>query len=156
MIETFAVATGGAFGSGARYWVALWLVPWSRTLPLGTIGINIVGSVAISFFGTLTLAIAVPGIARYFSATLGGEQGLRVASPEPPAWFLDALFFLTGSEPTNSQYYAIVGWTLLVLVFFVLANLIRGRVGRRPRARHRRSHARSAPRAGRPRAARRR
>ncbi|RZM20062.1 MAG: CrcB family protein, partial [Sphingomonas sp.] len=56
MIETFAVATGGAFGSGARYWVALWLVPWSRTLPLGTIGINIVGSVAISFFGTLTLA----------------------------------------------------------------------------------------------------
>ena len=56
MIETLAVATGGALGSVARYWIALWLVPWSRTLPLGTIGINIVGSFAISFFGTLTLA----------------------------------------------------------------------------------------------------
>ena len=34
----------------------MWLLPWSRTLPLGTIGINILGSFAISFFGTLTLA----------------------------------------------------------------------------------------------------
>ena len=56
MIETLAVAAGGALGSVARYWIALWLLPWSRTLPLGTIGINIVGSFAISFFGTLTLA----------------------------------------------------------------------------------------------------
>lgn len=56
MIETLVVGAGGALGSMARYWVALWLVPWSRTLPLGTIGINVVGSFAISFFGTLTLA----------------------------------------------------------------------------------------------------
>ena len=56
MIETVAVALGGAIGSVARFWIALWLVPWSRTLPIGTIGINVVGSFAIAFFGTLTLA----------------------------------------------------------------------------------------------------
>ncbi|WP_344341459.1 branched-chain amino acid ABC transporter permease, partial [Streptomyces rhizosphaericus] len=97
----------------------------------------VVGAAAARLHGpylagaTLTLAIAVPGIARYFSTTLGGEQGLRVTSPEPPTWFLDTLFFLTGTEPSNSQYYAILGWTLLVLVFFLLANLVKGRVGRR-------------------------
>lgn len=56
MIETLAVAIGGALGSVARFWIATWLAPWSRTLPVGTIGINIVGSFAIAFFGTLTLA----------------------------------------------------------------------------------------------------
>ena len=69
MTETLAVALGGALGSVARYWIALWLVPVSRSLPLGTIGINILGSFAISFFGTLTLAhgrFAAPEIWRMF------------------------------------------------------------------------------------------
>lgn len=52
---TLWVAVGGAIGSVARYWVALWMLPLSRDLPWGTIAINIVGSFAISFFGTLTL-----------------------------------------------------------------------------------------------------
>ena len=56
MTETLVVALGGAIGSTARYWLALWALPISRTLPLGTIGINILGSFAISFFGTLTLS----------------------------------------------------------------------------------------------------
>ena len=69
MTETLAVALGGALGSVARYWIALWLVPVSRSLPLETIGINILGSFAISFFGTLTLAhgrFAAPEIWRLF------------------------------------------------------------------------------------------
>ena len=56
MTNTLAVALGGAFGSVARYWVALWAAPLSRSLPWGTIGINVLGSFAIGFFGTLTLA----------------------------------------------------------------------------------------------------
>ncbi len=55
MIETLLVAAGGALGSVARYWVGLFALPLSRHLPWGTILINIVGSFAIGFFGTLTL-----------------------------------------------------------------------------------------------------
>jgi CrcB protein len=61
------VALGGAIGSVARYWLALLMLPVSRDLPWGTIVINIVGSFAISFFGTLTLEhgrFAVPEIWR--------------------------------------------------------------------------------------------
>lgn len=69
MTETLAIALGGALGSVARYWCALWLLPISRSLPIGTIGINITGSFAISFFGTLTLAhgrFAAPEVLRLF------------------------------------------------------------------------------------------
>ncbi|HWD48288.1 MAG TPA: fluoride efflux transporter CrcB [Rhizomicrobium sp.] len=50
------VTLGGAIGSLARYLVSLWALPVSRDLPWGTIGINILGSFIIGFFGTLTLA----------------------------------------------------------------------------------------------------
>lgn len=50
------IAVGGALGSVARYWLALWAAPISRRLPWGTIGINILGSFIISFFGFLTVA----------------------------------------------------------------------------------------------------
>lgn len=55
MTATLVVAVGGAIGSTARYWLALWALPLGRSLPWGTIAINIIGSFAISFFGTLTL-----------------------------------------------------------------------------------------------------
>lgn len=50
------IALGGALGTLARYGVGLAAAPFSRTLPWGTIGINIAGSMLIGFFGTLTLA----------------------------------------------------------------------------------------------------
>ena len=55
MQQTLWIALGGALGSVARYWIALWALPLSRSLPWGTIGINIAGSFLIGFFGTLTL-----------------------------------------------------------------------------------------------------
>jgi len=67
MQATIMVALGGAIGSVARYWLALLMLPLSRDLPWGTIAINIIGSFAISFFGTLTLdhgRFAVPEIWR--------------------------------------------------------------------------------------------
>jgi CrcB protein len=69
MAATLWIALGGALGSVARYWIALWALPVSRSLPWGTIGINVVGSFAIGFFGTLTLAngrYPVPETARLF------------------------------------------------------------------------------------------
>ncbi len=50
------IALGGALGSVARYWLAVWALPVSRSLSWGTIGINVAGSFLIGFFGTLTLA----------------------------------------------------------------------------------------------------
>ncbi len=55
MADTFWIALGGALGSVARYWLALWALPLSRQMPWGTIGINVAGSFLIGFFGTLTL-----------------------------------------------------------------------------------------------------
>ncbi|WP_121256765.1 branched-chain amino acid ABC transporter permease [Nocardioides ferulae] len=83
---------------------------------------------------TLALAVAVPGLALFFEERLGGEQGLRVALPEIPAWVLDLAFFVTGQELTRSRYVAYLGWLTLLVTFVLLANLSRSRVGRRWRA----------------------
>lgn len=56
MINTLVVALGGALGSVARYWIAVWAYPVSGSLPLGTICINILGSFAIGLFGAMTVA----------------------------------------------------------------------------------------------------
>ncbi len=66
MTETLVIALGGALGSVARYWIAVLAMPISRSLPWGTVLINIVGSFAIGFFGTLTL-----GHGRYPVSDLG-------------------------------------------------------------------------------------
>jgi len=50
------VVIGGAIGTLARYLIAVAALPISQSLPLGTIGINILGSFVIGFFGTLTLS----------------------------------------------------------------------------------------------------
>jgi len=50
------IAAGGALGTLSRYLISLATLSVSRELPWGTIGVNIVGSFIIGFFGTLTLA----------------------------------------------------------------------------------------------------
>ena len=50
------VALGGALGTVARYLVGLAALPFSQSLPWGTVVINVAGSFVIGFFGTLTLA----------------------------------------------------------------------------------------------------
>ncbi|WP_182524527.1 branched-chain amino acid ABC transporter permease [Nocardioides dongkuii] len=83
---------------------------------------------------TLALAVAVPGIALTFKERLGGEQGLRVVLPDPSEPVLDAAYFLTGQELTNSGYVALLAWLTLIVTYVLLANLSRSRVGRRWRA----------------------
>ena len=50
------VAAGGALGTMARYFVSSAALPLSKHLPWGTLIVNVLGSFAIGFFGTLTLA----------------------------------------------------------------------------------------------------
>lgn len=80
---------------------------------------------------TLALAVAVPGIALFFNDTLGGEQGLRVVTPETPTWVLDAWFFVTGADLSRSGFVALVASLVLIVTFVALANLSRSRIGRR-------------------------
>ncbi|MGE4481686.1 fluoride efflux transporter CrcB [Acidocella sp.] len=69
MLQTLFVALGGAVGSVGRYWFAIAAASISRNLPWGTICLNIIGSFAIGFFGSLTLShgkFPVPEPARVF------------------------------------------------------------------------------------------
>ncbi len=50
------VALGGALGTLARYLISLLALPISHNWPWGTFLINVLGSLIIGFFGTLTLA----------------------------------------------------------------------------------------------------
>jgi CrcB protein len=66
---TLWISLGGALGTAVRYWIGVWALPLSRTLPWGIIGINVIGSFLIGFVGTLTLAHGrhpIPETARLF------------------------------------------------------------------------------------------
>ncbi len=71
MIPTLLVALGGALGSVGRYWAALLVSQvLGERFPFGTIGINVLGSFVIGFYGTLTApgsgGVAASGEARMF------------------------------------------------------------------------------------------
>lgn len=82
---------------------------------------------------TLTLAVALPGLAVFFDDVLGGDQGLSVSRPQAPQWFDDTIFLLTGKD-MGSAYITYVGWIALLVIMVALANLSVGRTGRRWRA----------------------
>jgi branched-chain amino acid transport system permease protein len=72
---------------------------------------------------TLALAVALPQVPSHFAGVFGGNQGLSVPAPTPPA-FLGANFAL-------EQWLAWITLAAGVITFFVLANLVRGATGRR-------------------------
>ncbi len=100
----------------------------------------VVGAAAARLHGpylagaTLALAVALPGLALYFSDTLGGEQGLSVTTPRAPDWFDWFISWVSGNSVTGSKYLAYVGWAALAITVFLLTNLVRSRVGRTWRA----------------------
>jgi branched-chain amino acid transport system permease protein len=83
---------------------------------------------------TLALAVGLPGLALRFQETLGGEQGLRVRAPRAPDWFGDAISALSGNPATTTKWLAYVGTMALIVTYFLLANLVRSRIGRTWRA----------------------
>ncbi|WP_191905826.1 fluoride efflux transporter CrcB [Nitrincola iocasae] len=44
MMHMLAVALGGALGASARYWLSSWLNTSDSRLPLGTLSVNLLGS----------------------------------------------------------------------------------------------------------------
>jgi branched-chain amino acid transport system permease protein len=72
---------------------------------------------------TLALAVALPQVPSHFASVFGGNQGLSVTAPTPPA-FLGANF-------APERWLAWITLAAAVITFFVLANLVRGATGRR-------------------------
>jgi branched-chain amino acid transport system permease protein len=83
---------------------------------------------------TLALAVGIPGLAIYFHDTLGGEQGLRVRAPAPPDSFVSFIDTVSGNPATGTKWLAYIGAICLLITFFLLANLVRSRIGRTWRA----------------------
>lgn len=140
----------GAFMAVGAYTAALmlrandsgWSIPLvllAATVVTSIVGV-VVGVAAARLHGpylagaTLALAVAVPGLALYFSDYLGGEQGLIIPAPKVPSVLDDVAFFITGSDLSSTKLVAYTSWVLLVIVFVLLANLSSSRIGRRWRA----------------------
>jgi branched-chain amino acid transport system permease protein len=83
---------------------------------------------------TLALAVGLPGLALYFRDTLGGEQGLTVSTPDRPEWFTETIRTLSGGSPSGVKWIAYISVACLLITYFLLANLMRSRVGRTWRA----------------------
>jgi branched-chain amino acid transport system permease protein len=69
---------------------------------------------------TFSLALAVPQILKYFEHWTGGSQGLVLSKPNAPF----------GLKLSPDQWLYFVTLALLVVLFWLGANLLRGRVGR--------------------------
>jgi branched-chain amino acid transport system permease protein len=72
---------------------------------------------------TLALAVALPQVPSHFASIFGGNQGLSVPTPNPPAFL--------GDNFSPEQWLAWVTLAAAVITFFVLANLVRSATGRR-------------------------
>ncbi|RBY93982.1 branched-chain amino acid ABC transporter permease [Blastococcus sp. TBT05-19] len=83
---------------------------------------------------TLALAVGLPGLAIYFHDFLGGEQGLRVRAPRAPESFESFIGLVSGANATSTKWLAYVGAICLLITYFLLANLVRSRIGRTWRA----------------------
>ena len=81
LVTCIWLALGGAVGTVARYGLSVWAMPMSQHLPCGPLLINILGSLLIGFFGTLTLA-------RHASrnSTLKKRRSRAETATPPPFW----------------------------------------------------------------------
>ena len=102
----------------------LWTIPVAALVCLGA-GI-LFGLPALRLEGlylalaTFALALAVPQILKYFEHWTGGSQGIVLNKPEVPF----------GLPLSADQWLYFVTLALLLLLFWLALNLLRGRVGR--------------------------
>jgi branched-chain amino acid transport system permease protein len=77
---------------------------------------------------TLALAVGLPQLAVHFGSVLGGNQGLDVAPPNPPA--------ALGGDFPQERWLAWIAIVAALITLYLLANLVHGATGRTLRAVH--------------------
>jgi branched-chain amino acid transport system permease protein len=124
----------GAFYAIGAYVAAIMMDRWNAhygwTIPVAGVLCLLVGFLfglpALRLEGlylalaTFSLALAVPQILKYFEHWTGGSQGLVLSKPNAPF----------GLKLSPDQWLYFVTLALLVVLFWLGANLLRGRVGR--------------------------
>src|SRR6266436_2463896 len=118
----------GAYTSGIM--MDRWNAPFLTTLPVaGAVCLGagfLFGIPARPLEGlylalaTFSLALAVPQILKYFEHWTGGSQGIVLSKPNAP--------FGLSLNPDQWLYFVTLG--VLVLLFWLGANLLKGRIGR--------------------------
>jgi len=129
----------GAFFAIGAYVAAImmdrWEIGYMWTIPVAAVVCLIAGFLfglpALRLEGlylalaTFSLALAVPQILKYFEHWTGGSQGIVLTKPEAPAFFTGIGLPL---NPDQWLYYFTLA--VLLLLFWLAVNLLRGRVGR--------------------------
>jgi branched-chain amino acid transport system permease protein len=129
---------GGFFAAGA-YTAAILMhrygVPYWATLPaagLVCFGLGVLfGLPALRFEGpylalvTVAMALATPQLLKYFDTWTGGQQGINLTKPLPPA-----LLGHDGLGLDRDRWLYLIVLATLVLAIRVAANLLNGRTGR--------------------------
>jgi len=124
----------GAFYAVGAYVSAImmdrWNVPYGWTIPVAGVICLVVGFLfglpALRLEGlylalaTFSLALAVPQILKYFEHWTGGSQGIVLSKPKAPF----------GLRLNPDQWLYFLTLAVLVILFWLGANLLRGRVGR--------------------------
>ena len=129
----FSLGHGAFYAIGAYVSAIMmdrWSVHYGWTIPVAGILCLVVGFLfglpALRLEGlylalaTFSLALAVPQILKYFEHWTGGSQGLVLSKPNAP--------FGLKLSPDQWLYFVTLG--VLILLFWLGANLLRGRVGR--------------------------
>jgi branched-chain amino acid transport system permease protein len=129
----FSLGHGAFYAIGAYVSAIMmdrWSVHYAWTIPVAGILCLVVGFLfglpALRLEGlylalaTFSLALAVPQILKYFEHWTGGSQGLVLTKPNAP--------FGLKLSPDQWLYFVTLG--VLVSLFWLGANLLRGRVGR--------------------------
>lgn len=124
----------GAFYAIGAYTSAImmdrWNISYGWTIPVGGVLCLIIGFLfglpALRLEGlylalaTFSLALAVPQILKYFENWTGGSQGIVLSKPNAPF----------GLRLNPDQWLYFLTLAVLVLLFWLGANLLKGRVGR--------------------------
>jgi branched-chain amino acid transport system permease protein len=124
----------GAFYAIGAYSAAImmdrWNIHYGWTIPVAGVLCLVVGFLfglpALRLEGlylalaTFSLALSVPQILKYFEHWTGGSQGIVLSKPNPPF----------GLKLTPDQWLYFVTLGVLIVLFWLGANLLRGRVGR--------------------------
>jgi branched-chain amino acid transport system permease protein len=129
----FSLGHGAFYAIGAYVSAIMmdqWSVHYAWTIPVAGVLCLVVGFLfglpALRLEGlylalaTFSLALAVPQILKYFEHWTGGSQGLVLSKPTAPF----------GLKLNSDQWLYFVTLGVLVVLFWLGANLLRGRVGR--------------------------